>query len=55
VVFEILGTQDGIKALAKFFLKLGAFTHSGREYTAPPLPSFSEEPKPPDVEMDDDD
>ncbi|KAJ7833953.1 hypothetical protein B0H14DRAFT_2364015, partial [Mycena olivaceomarginata] len=48
---EILGTKDGIAALAKFLEESGAFTKSGLPRRQLELPSFDDEPDP--VETDD--
>jgi len=41
---EILGTTKGIKALASFLEKSGAFTKSGQPQRKPSLPAFEDEP-----------
>ncbi|KAJ6604183.1 hypothetical protein DFH09DRAFT_1242248 [Mycena vulgaris] len=48
---EILGTKDGIAALAKFLEESGAFTKTGTPRRKTELPSFDDEPDP--VESDD--
>ncbi|KAJ6527368.1 hypothetical protein B0H10DRAFT_2155546 [Mycena sp. CBHHK59/15] len=48
---EILGTKDGIAALAKFLEESGAFTKTGAPHRQLELPSFDNEPDP--VESDD--
>jgi ribonuclease HI len=52
---EILGTQKGITALAKFLEKTGAFTKTGQQRQPRTLPSFDDEPDPPDDSGDDSD
>lgn len=46
VTSEILGTNEGIEALAEFLVKSGAFTRSGSITPAPIPPDFSNEPDP---------
>ncbi|KAF7343444.1 putative RNA-directed DNA polymerase from transposon BS [Mycena venus] len=48
---EILGTKDGIAALAKFLEESGAFTKTGTPRSPQETPSFNDEPDP--VESDD--
>ncbi|KAJ6572773.1 hypothetical protein DFH09DRAFT_916441 [Mycena vulgaris] len=45
---EILGTKEGIDALAKFLDKSGASTKTGEPRCQPILPTFEDEPDPED-------
>ena len=45
-ISELLGTDQGIEALAEFLMKTGAFTRSGSIPTDPSPPDFSNEPDP---------
>jgi hypothetical protein len=47
---EILGTKEGILALAKFLTKSGAFTKGGAPTKPPPIPTWEGEPEPNDGE-----
>ncbi|KAJ7608049.1 hypothetical protein DFH06DRAFT_1018190, partial [Mycena polygramma] len=47
---DILGTKEGIAALADFIEKSGAFTKTGAPRPAHTIPSFDDEP---DVEEED--
>ena len=56
----LLGSDKGIKALAKFIHKSGAFSRTGTPFVAPPPPSLDDEPIPiinppadPDTSLDD--
>lgn len=51
---ELLGTPKGIAALAEFIRDSGAFTFTGEKYTPKDLPSFHDEPEPPDIDSEDD-
>jgi hypothetical protein len=51
---EILGTKEGITALATFLEKSGAFTKTGHRPKKQPLPNFEEEPIP-ELELEPDD
>jgi hypothetical protein len=51
---ELLGTHKGIAALADFLRDSGAFTFTGEKYTPKELPSFHDEPEPPDIDSEDD-
>ncbi|KAJ7705620.1 hypothetical protein B0H16DRAFT_1312765 [Mycena metata] len=51
---EILGTKEGIAALAEFLETSGAFTKSGKPRRSPDLPSFEDEPEPADTDDDGD-
>lgn len=44
----------GIAALAAFIQDSGAFTFTGEKYTPKDLPSFHDEPEPPDIDSEDD-
>lgn len=52
---ELLGTPKGIAALTEFLRDSGAFTFTGTKYTPKGLPSFLDEPEPPDIDSEDDD
>ncbi|TFL01292.1 hypothetical protein BDV98DRAFT_507900, partial [Pterulicium gracile] len=43
---DILGTPEGIKALAKFLNETGAFTKTGRPPSRTGLPAYEDEPSP---------
>ncbi|KAF8180513.1 hypothetical protein K438DRAFT_1976703 [Mycena galopus ATCC 62051] len=43
---ELLGTKEGISALAKFLEQSGAFTKTGKPRREEPLPTLEEEPDP---------
>ncbi|KAJ7181309.1 hypothetical protein C8R43DRAFT_869511, partial [Mycena crocata] len=45
---EILGTKEGIVALAEFLEKSGAFTKTGRPRAKAEMPAFEDEPEPED-------
>lgn len=47
---ELLGTPKGIAALADFLRDSGAFTFTGEKYMPRGLPSFLDEPEPPDID-----
>ncbi|KAF7373478.1 Reverse transcriptase from mobile element jockey protein [Mycena sanguinolenta] len=49
---EILGTKDGIAALAKFLEASGAFTKTGKPRRETELPTFEDEPDPQSDEED---
>ena len=49
---EILGTKDGIAALAKFLEASGAFTKTGKPRRDTELPIFEDEPDPQSDEED---
>lgn len=51
---ELLGTPKGIAALADFIRDSGAFTFTGEKYIPKELPSFLDEPEPPDIDSEDD-
>ena len=51
---ELLGTPKGIAALADFIKDSGAFTFTGEKYTPKGLPTFFEEPEPPDIDSEED-
>ncbi|KAJ6508112.1 hypothetical protein DFH09DRAFT_817837, partial [Mycena vulgaris] len=50
-LLDILGTKDGIAALAKFIEKPGVFTKTGMPRPKRTIPSFEDEPE---VEEEDD-
>ncbi|KAF7350488.1 RnaseH domain transposon factor [Mycena venus] len=52
---EILGTKDGIAALAKFLEESGAFTKTGTPRRPQETPSFEDEPDPVDSDDESDD
>ncbi|KAJ6537273.1 hypothetical protein DFH09DRAFT_930974 [Mycena vulgaris] len=52
---EILGTKEGIDALAEFLDKSGVFTKTGEPRRQPILPTFEDEPDPEDSDEDSDD
>ena len=49
-----LGTPKGIAALSEFIRGSGAFTFTGEKYTPRDLPTFFEEPEPPDTDSEED-
>jgi len=51
---ELLGTPNGIAALTEFIKDSGAFTFTGEKYIPKNLPSFFDEPEPPDIDSEDD-
>ena len=51
---ELLGTPKGIAALSEFIRGSGAFTFTGERYTPRDLPTFFEEPEPPDIDSEED-
>lgn len=52
---ELLETPKGIVALSEFIRDSGAFTFTGEKYTPKDLPTFFEEPEPPDIDSEEDD
>ena len=52
---ELLGTPRGIAALSEFIRGSGAFTFTGGKFTPRGLPTFFEEPEPPDVDSEEED
>ena len=52
---ELLGTPKGIAALSEFIKDSGAFAFTGEKYTPKDLPTFFEEPEPPDIDSEEDD
>nr|GAT48620.1 RnaseH domain transposon factor [Mycena chlorophos] len=51
---QILGTKEGITALSKFLDASGAFTKTGHSRAPVLLPTFDNEPDPPDTDDEDD-
>ncbi|KAF8206201.1 hypothetical protein K438DRAFT_1714509 [Mycena galopus ATCC 62051] len=49
---DILGTKEGVAALAKFLEESGAFTKTGKARREPELPVFADEPDPQSDEED---
>ena len=47
---EILGTEEGIKALSSFLKDSNAFKATGRQTTPKETPRFEEQPKPPSTD-----
>ncbi|KAJ6528059.1 hypothetical protein B0H19DRAFT_969320 [Mycena capillaripes] len=52
---EILGTREGIAALAKFLEESGAFTKTGKPRHEVSIPSFDDEPDPEESDDESDD
>ncbi|KAJ7618981.1 hypothetical protein DFH06DRAFT_83408 [Mycena polygramma] len=52
---EILGTKEGISALAEFLEKSGAFTKTGEPRRERTIPSFDDEPEPQESDGESDD
>ena len=50
---ELLGSPKGIATLTEIIKESGAFSFTGEKYTPKGLPSFLEEPEPPDVDSED--
>ena len=54
-LLELLGTPKGIAALSEFIRDSGTFMFTGEKYTPRGLPTFFEEPEPPDIDSEEDD
>ena len=52
---ELLGNPKGTATLSEFIRDSGAFTFTGEKYTPKGLPTFFEEPGPPDIDSEEDD
>lgn len=49
----LLGTPKGIAALTEFLSKTCAFTFSGENIMPKAMPTFLDEPEPPDIDFED--
>ena len=52
---ELLGTPKGIATLSEFIRDSGAFMFTGVKYTLGGLPTFFEEPEPPNIDLEEED
>ena len=50
---EILGTEEGIKALSTFLKVTNAFKATGKQTTPKEAPRFEEQPEPPNTDDED--